>query len=86
MFKDMIEDNYYMIQAMRISGELPLDHHTRPNPLQGTKYLFDLFYSYNSKHKRNIENITGYMISKTNNKENHPWSDPGNVKGKTGSN
>lgn len=45
-----------MIQAMRIGGVLPLDQHTRPNLLQGTKYLFYYFIpiTLNIKEKLKI--------------------------------
>lgn len=51
--------------------ELPLDHHTTPNPLQVTKYVFDYIIPTKLYIKlRNTESITGNMILKINSKEN----------------
>lgn len=78
-----------MTQAMRMSGKLALDHHTRLNPWQVTNYyLFDIIPISLYIRLRDLENITEYIILKNNGKKNltllflyHLWSDAGDTKG-----
>lgn len=71
MFGERTENHHYMIPAMRMSGELPLDQHTSPNPLQGTKYLFDYIICITLYIRlRNNENITRHTILENNREEN----------------
>lgn len=68
-----------------MSGELPLDHHTRLIPYKAP-ILFDIIPLTLNIRLRNFENITKYITLKNNSKEKsnntvyYLWSDTGNTK------